>query len=68
MDLYSNKDVRRQDRLLNKKSAKEIIKKGEYGLLTMVETSDELTEGYEIPISYVWDNDKHIYIHCAPEG
>ncbi len=68
MDLYSNKDVRRQDRLLDEKSAMEIIKNEEYGFLAMVETREELTAGYGIPISYVWDNDKHIYIHCAPEG
>ena len=33
---FSNKEVRRQDRLLDEKRAMEIIKEGEYGILSMV--------------------------------
>ena len=24
--------------------------------------------GYGVPLSYVWDGDARIYVHCAPEG
>ena len=56
---FSNKDVRRQDRLLDEKCAMEIIKEGEYGILSMV--ADDGTGAYGIPLSYVWDRGNSIY-------
>lgn len=63
---FSNKEVRRQDRLLDEKRAMEIIKEGEYGILSMV--AEESNGAYGIPLSYVWDRGNSIYIHCAPVG
>lgn len=65
---YDNSKVRRQDRLLEQVDATELLRSGEYGILSMVETRDNKPAGYGIPISYVWDGKKSIYFHCAPEG
>lgn len=63
--IYSSADIRRQDRLLDETSACNLLKHGEYGVLSMY--SNE-TGVYGLPISYVWDGDESIYLHCAPEG
>lgn len=63
--MYSNKEIRRQDRLLDEDSAVNLLKNGEYGVLSM---RDGGKEAYGVPINYVWDGDKSIYLHCAPEG
>ena len=62
---YTNKDVRRQNRLLNKVAAVTLLDTGEYGVLSM-----QAEEGgaYGMPISYVWDGEQSIYLHCALEG
>ncbi len=63
--IYDNSKVRRQDRLLDENTAVEILNTGEYGILSL---SDENGHGYGVPLSYVWDGDNYIYIHCANEG
>ncbi len=66
MKYYNNQNIRRQDRLLEESRAEELLKSGEYGILSMVTPEGE---GYGIPLNYVWDEDLNsIYIHCAPEG
>lgn len=65
---FNNKNVRRQDRLLDESEAIELLRTGEYGILSMVERTNEETGGYGIPLNYVWDSDYSIYFHCAPEG
>jgi len=67
-NLYKNDNVRRQDRLLNETLAVELLRSGEYGILSMVECLGDEVGGYGIPISYVWDDENSIYFHCAPEG
>lgn len=63
---YTNQDVRRQDRLLDEARAFEILKEGEFGILSMrTENGDG---AYGIPLNYVWDRGNSIYIHCAPVG
>lgn len=62
---YRNDEVRRQDRLLETDRALEILREGEYGILSM-QLPDQ--GGYGVPISYAWDGDSSIYLHCAPEG
>lgn len=62
---YDNGAVRRQDRLLAEDGARELLRTGEYGVLSMI--SDQDTP-YGIPLSYVWDGGAYIYVHCAPEG
>ncbi len=59
-----NTEIRRQDRKIESKEAIDILKKGEYGVLSM---STQNNEGYGIPLNYVYDNDK-IYFHCALNG
>ena len=63
---YNNQDVRRQDRLLDETRAFEILRDGEYGILSM--QSEDGNGAYGIPINYVWDRGNSIYIHCAPGG
>lgn len=63
---FNNKDVRRQDRLLDESRAYEIMKNGEYGILSMI--TEDGNGAYGIPLSYVWDRGNSIYIHCAPVG
>lgn len=47
---YSNNPIRRQDRLLDINLAVNILKNGEYGVLSM---QDDNGGGYGIPISHV---------------
>ena len=66
MKNYTNEQVRRQDRLLDENLADELVRKGEYGVLSMVTPEGE---GYGIPVNYVWDENLNaLYIHCAPQG
>lgn len=62
---YTNQNVRRQDRLLPENRALELLKTGEYGVLSM--TSIE-TGAYGLPLNFVWDGEASLYLHCAPEG
>lgn len=60
---FDNSQVRRQDRLLGEAEALELLRLGEYGVLSM-----HSPEGaYGVPVNYVLDGDV-IYVHCAPEG
>ncbi len=61
---FSNTNIRRQDRLLNETEARRLLETVEYGFLSMIDND----EAYGIPISYVWDGDEKIYLHCALEG
>lgn len=63
---FSNQNVRRQDRTLDRRRAIEILSAGEYGVLSM--RSEDGNGAYGIPLSYVWDGEDVLYIHCAPSG
>ena len=63
--IYSNSEIRRQDRLLDKTSALNLLNRGEYGVLSVY---CEESGVYGFPINYVWDGEKSIYLHCAFEG
>ena len=63
---FNNNQIRRQDRLLSEARAYEILKEGEYGVLSM--RTEDGEGAYGIPLSYVWDRGNSIYIHCAPVG
>lgn len=62
---YDNANVRRQDRLLDEQRARQLLQTGEYGVLSM---TDEAGVAYGIPINFVYDGNKSLYMHCAPEG
>lgn len=62
---YTNSDVRRQDRLLDKARAREIMATAEYGVMSMTDADGM---AYGIPLNFVWDGNDCFYIHCAPEG
>jgi len=57
-------EMRRKDRKMKEEDAREILAKGEYGVLSMSSPSGY---GYGIPLSYVYQNDA-IYFHCAHQG
>ncbi len=64
--IYNTSNIRRQDRLLPQEKAYYLLKKGEYGTLSMVSEEDT---GYGIPINFVYDDKQDcIYFHCAMEG
>lgn len=64
--IFNNSNIRRQDRTLDEKRSFEILKTGEYGILSM--RTEKGDGAYGIPISYVWDGGDSIYLHCAPMG
>ncbi|MGI6684909.1 MAG: pyridoxamine 5'-phosphate oxidase family protein [Bacillota bacterium] len=57
-------ELRRKDRKMCEEAAKEILLKGEYGILSMSSPSGY---GYGIPLSYVYLDDA-LYFHCARHG
>lgn len=63
---YNNEKIRRKDRLLEEENAFELLKNGEYGVLSMC--SETGRGAYGIPVNFVWDGNESLYIHCAPEG
>ena len=65
---YNNNDVRRQDRLFSEDEARELLRNGEYGVLSMVDGNGDEGVAYGVPVSYVWDGDDALYVHCAKEG
>lgn len=62
---YDNSKVRRQDRLLDKARAREILASAEYGILSMIDLDGK---PYGVPVNFVWDGEDSIYFHCAHEG
>lgn len=57
-------EIRRQDRKIETIEAVEILKKGEYGVMSTV---SENGYAYGVPLSYVYINDS-IYFHSAITG
>lgn len=57
------KEVRRKDRVITQEEVKELLKKGEYGILSTVETDGY---PYGVPVNYVYDGEA-IYIHHVKE-
>lgn len=62
---FINARIRRQDRLLNEEASLNLLKQGEYGVLSM-----QAEDGgcYGVPLNFAWDGAHSIYIHCAPQG
>lgn len=58
------KQMRRKEREIEIVEAKEILKNGEYGVLS---TNGENGYSYGTPLSYVYFNNS-VYFHCALEG
>lgn len=56
--------MRRKDRELSEENAWEILKKAEYGVLSMRSAA---TGVYGVPLSYAVDG-KALYVHCAGKG
>lgn len=49
MGIYDNRNVRRQDRLLDENKALNLLSTGEYGVLSLCIGN----EGYGVPLNYV---------------
>jgi len=56
--------MRRKDREMNQSEAFEILKKGEYGILSMCTPT---YDGYGVPLNFVFYGNA-VYFHCALEG
>lgn len=65
---FDNSSVRRQERLLDKQLALDLLSNSQYGVLSLVESRDNGVGSYAIPLNYVWNQENYIYFHCAPEG
>ncbi|PKO16333.1 MAG: MFS transporter [Chloroflexi bacterium HGW-Chloroflexi-10] len=57
--------MRRKDRQTSTESALSILEKGEYGVLSSV---DSAGQPYGVPVSYAFDGVGRIYFHSAQEG
>ena len=58
------KSMRRVDRQMSDTEAKELLGRGEYGVLAVI---DEDGRPYGVPLNYVYFNDA-VYVHCALQG
>jgi len=58
------RDIRRKDRILDNKTAMNLLETGEYGFLAICGKNGY---GYGIPLNFALDG-KNIYFHCAMEG
>lgn len=58
------REMRRKDRSIDKEQAIQILKDGEYGILSTV---CENGYAYGVPLNYAYHNG-NIYFHCASEG
>ena len=57
-------ELRLQKRRLDAQNSEEILRKGEYGVLS---TCGADGQPYGVPLNYVYEDGK-IYFHCAAEG
>lgn len=57
-------EMRRKDKKWDLSEAKELLKNGEYGVLS---TAGENGYAYGVPLNYVYWNDS-LYFHCATAG
>ena len=58
------KEMRRKERSIDNQQAIELLKKGQYGVLSTV---GENGYAYGIPLNYAY-HEGNIYFHCAAEG
>lgn len=56
--------MRRIDKALKRKDAETLLKRGEYGVLSTV---DSQGQPYGVPLNYVYENGC-LYFHCALQG
>lgn len=56
--------MRRQDRKISDEETVDILRNGEFGVLSVCTNNNE---GYGVPLNYVFVNNE-IFFHCAPEG
>lgn len=56
--------MRRVDRQMSDTEAKELLGRGEHGVLAVI---DEDGRPYGVPLNYVYFNDA-VYVHCALQG
>lgn len=62
---YDNDGMRRQDRQMSREEAIDLLRRGEYGVLSLVGGGGV---PYGVPMCYAWDGAASLYLHCAPEG
>jgi hypothetical protein len=58
------REMRRKEKMMTAERAGEILEKGRYGMLTVVQTNGY---PYAVPVNYVYRDGK-VYVHCAKEG
>ena len=57
--------MRRFKQRLSEEDAKDILRKGNHGVLSLVDADGT---PYGVPLNYIYDGDRHIYFHGAVEG
>lgn len=60
-----NRNMRRKERQMSQEAAIELLKRGEYGVLSSV---DEEGQPYGVPVNYTFDGGQTIIFHCAKQG
>jgi nitroimidazol reductase NimA-like FMN-containing flavoprotein (pyridoxamine 5'-phosphate oxidase superfamily) len=60
-----NDAIRRKSKALDEHGAEEILRKGEWGTLAVI---DENGAPYAVPVNFVWDGGGAVYIHGALKG
>ena len=63
-EVLAMKSMRRVDRQMSEAEAKELLERGEFGILATV---DSTGQPYGVPLNYVYFNDA-VYFHCALIG
>ena len=63
-EVLAMKSMRRVDRQMTEAEAKELLERGEFGILATV---DSTGQPYGVPLNYVYFNDA-VYFHCALIG
>lgn len=58
-------DMRRWKQMLSREETDKIMREATNGVLSLTDADGE---PYGVPLSYAYDNDGHIYFHCATEG
>lgn len=63
--MYDTTHLRRQDRAMDEQAATRLLAEAQHAVLAM---QNICGGAYAVPMDYVWDGGKFIYMHCAPQG
>lgn len=62
---YDTSRLRRREREMEEPAARKLLAEAVYGVLAMQQPGGG---AYAVPMNYVWDGERTLYLHCAGEG